>query len=259
MLLVISPAKSLDFESPLPTQQHSQSDFLKQSRQLIKEARELSPAQIGQMMKISDKLATLNHERFNHWSTPFTLDNARAAAFAFKGDVYQGMAADTFSKEDHQFAQEHLRILSGLYGLLRPLDLIQPYRLEMGTRFENSKGPNLYHFWGNEITDGLNKQIAATQSQVLLNLASNEYFKAVKPKLINADIITPVFKDQKNGQYKIISFWAKRARGLMASYVIRNRITEPSKLVEFDTDGYYYSEAESSDKQMVFLRDHNDA
>jgi cytoplasmic iron level regulating protein YaaA (DUF328/UPF0246 family) len=256
MLLVISPAKSLDFESPLPTQQHTQSDFLEQSQTLINQARELSPAQIGSMMKISDKLAELNHQRFHSWETPFTHDNARAAAFAFKGDVYQGMEAETFSDADYKFAQQHLRILSGLYGLLRPLDLIQPYRLEMGTRFENSAGKNLYHFWGTQITDALNQQIAASNSQVLLNLASTEYFTAVKPKLVKADIITPVFKDQKNGQYKIISFWAKRARGLMASYVIRNQITDPSKLVEFDTDGYYYSEAESTDKQMVFLRDH---
>ncbi len=255
MLTVISPAKTLDFESPLPTEEHSQPQFLKESRQLIKELRELSPDDISSLMKISPALGELNHQRFMNWKTPFTPANARAAALAFKGDVYVGLEADSFGKRDFQFAQKHLRILSGLYGLLKPLDLIQAYRLEMGTRFENSKGKDLYSFWGDKITEAINADLAAAKSNTLVNLASNEYFRSVKKKSLNAEIITPVFKDLKNGQYKIISFYAKKARGLMGAYIVKNRVKSIDALKAFDSEGYRYQPALSSASELVFTRD----
>lgn len=255
MLTVISPAKTLDFDSPLATDEHSQPQFLKESRQLIKELQELNPEDISALMKISPALGELNHQRFMNWKTPFTPNNARAAALAFKGDVYMGMQAQNFGQRDFQFAQKHLRILSGLYGLLKPLDLIQAYRLEMGTRFENRSGKDLYTFWGNKITEALNADLAAVKSEVLVNLASNEYFKAVKKKNLNAEIITPVFKDRKNGQYKIISFYAKKARGLMSAYIVENRVTSVEGLKSFDSDGYCYQAAQSSASELVFIRD----
>lgn len=255
MLMVISPAKTLDFESKLATSEHSQPSFLKQSRQLVKELRSLSPDDLSSLMKLSPALAELNHRRFMNWKTPFTPDNARPAALAFKGDVYQGLAAETFGKRDFAFAQKHLRILSGLYGLLRPLDLIQPYRLEMGTRLANPQGRDLYTFWDEQITDALNAVLADSRSRTLINLASNEYFKAVKPKALNAEIVTPVFKDLKNGDYKIISFYAKKARGLMAAYVIQNRIKTVDGLKDFDSEGYCYQPRLSSAKELVFTRD----
>lgn len=254
MLILISPAKTLDFDTPAHTQQRSEPDFLDASRQLIDELRELAPQDISALMKISDKLGTLNYQRFADWQTPFTPDNAKQAVLAFRGDVYTGLNADDFSDDDFAFAQQHLRILSGLYGLLRPLDLIQPYRLEMGTKFANSGGKNLYEFWGERITDAINAQFSDA-GPLLLNLASNEYFSAVKPKLLNADVITPVFKDYKNGKYKIISFYAKKARGLMSAYVIKQRITDAEKLKQFDTDGYYYCPEQSTATEWVFLRD----
>ncbi|CAA0116784.1 Uncharacterised protein [BD1-7 clade bacterium] len=255
MLMLISPAKSLDFESPLATQTHTQPDFLPQSQQLIDELRELSPPAIQALMKISPQLADLNFGRFLNWQTPFTQDNSRQALLAFTGDVYQGLDVGSFSEEDFSFAQQHLRILSGLYGVLKPLDLMQPYRLEMGTKFANSQGKNLYEFWGEQVTDYLNQQLAAQGADTLVNLASNEYYKSVKPKLLNATIVTPVFKDFKNDQYKIISFYAKKARGMMAAYIIKNRITDAESIKGFDTGGYYFSAETSSDKEWVFLRD----
>lgn len=254
MLILISPAKTLDFDTPAHTQLRSEPDFLDASQQLIDELRELAPQDISALMKISDKLGTLNYQRFADWQTPFTPDNAKQAVLAFRGDVYTGLNADDFSDDDFAFAQQHLRILSGLYGLLRPLDLIQPYRLEMGTKFANSGGKNLYEFWGKRITDAINAQFSDA-GPLLLNLASNEYFSAVKPKLLNADVITPVFKDYKNGKYKIISFYAKKARGLMSAYVIKQRITDAEKLKQFDTDGYYYCPEQSTATEWVFLRD----
>jgi uncharacterized protein len=254
MLLLISPAKTLDVETPAPTVEFTQPDFLKQSRQLIKELRTLSPAAISQLMHISEKLGELNFQRFVEWKTPFTQHNAKQALFAFQGDVYTGMQAHTFSAEDIQFAQQHLRILSGLYGLLRPLDLMQAYRLEMGTGFANSRGKNLYTFWGDSITQTINAQLAQLQSTVIINLASNEYFSAVKPKVLNAEIITPIFKDEKHGQYKIISFFAKKARGMMSTYIIQNRITEPEQIKHFDTAGYSFNNHLSSERDWVFTR-----
>ncbi|WP_417765275.1 peroxide stress protein YaaA [Spongiibacter tropicus] len=254
MLMLISPAKTLDFDTPAHTAQYSQPDFLDESKALIKELRALAPQDISALMKISDKLGTLNYQRFADWQTPFAPDNAKQAVLAFRGDVYTGLDADSMSDDDLAFAQQHLRILSGLYGLLRPLDLIQPYRLEMGTKFANARGKNLYDFWGNDITEAINAQLKEA-GPLVVNLASNEYFGAVKPKALNAEMVTPVFKDFKNGKYKIISFYAKKARGLMSAYIIKNRITDAEQLKTFDVDGYYFSPEESSDNEWVFLRD----
>ncbi|MGL4212223.1 MAG: peroxide stress protein YaaA, partial [Morganella morganii] len=208
MLLTISPAKTLDYDSPLATERHTQPELLAQSEALMETCRKLTPADIGSLMHISDKLAGLNAARFGEWQPDFTPDNARQAILAFKGDVYTGMQAETFSEADFDFAQQHLRMLSGLYGVLRPLDLMQPYRLEMGTKLANPRGKDLYAFWGDIITDNLNQALAAQGDNVLVNLASDEYFKAVKPEKLNAVIIKPVFLDEKNGKYKVISFYA---------------------------------------------------
>ena len=202
-------------------------------------------------MSLSDKLGALNYQRFQEWQTPFTADNARPAVLAFKGDVYQGLDAENMSDEDLNWAQDHLRILSGLYGLLRPLDLMQAYRLEMGTKFANDRGADLYQFWGDLITTELNKM----KTPVLVNLASNEYFKSVQKKALKAQIITPVFMDKKNDKYKIVSFYAKKARGLMSRYIIKNRITDVEQIKNFDTDGYSFNSAMSEADKWVFVRD----
>ncbi len=255
MLMVISPAKTLDYTSPLATEKYSQPRFLEQSSQLIEILREFSPSELAKLMKLSDKLAGLNVARFTEWQPEFTLDNARQAILAFKGDVYTGLDAASLSAADFDYAQQHLRILSGLYGVLRPLDLMQPYRLEMGTRLENSEGKNLYEFWGERLTDSLNQCLAEQKTSVLLNLASNEYFKAVKPKLLNGTLINVDFKDLKNDQYKIISFYAKKARGVMARYVIQHKIDSVEALKNFTEQGYYYSAEQSKPDHLVFLRD----
>jgi cytoplasmic iron level regulating protein YaaA (DUF328/UPF0246 family) len=205
-------------------------------------------------MGISDKLGVLNYDRYQEWSTPFTEDNAKQAVLAFNGDVYTGLDANSFKADEFKFAQKHLRILSGLYGLLKPLDLMQPYRLEMGTKFANQRGKDLYQFWGETITEALNKQLKSVKSDVLVNLASNEYFKSVKPKLLNAEVITPVFKDWKGDKYKIISFYAKKARGLMAAYIIKNKLTDVEAIKGFDYEGYCFNEGMSSAKEWVFTR-----
>lgn len=256
MLMVISPAKTLDYTSPLATTEFSLPRYLEQSSQLIEVLRKLSPNQLAELMKLSDKLAGLNVARFTEWQPNFTPENARQAILAFRGDVYTGLDADSLNAEDFQYAQQHLRILSGLYGVLRPLDLMQPYRLEMGTKLENSAGQNLYDFWGTRITESLNQCLAEQNTDVLLNLASNEYFKAVKPKQLKATLINVDFKDLKNGQYKIISFYAKKARGMMARYVIQNKIDSVEALKNFTVQGYYYSAEQSKSDHLVFLRDH---
>ncbi len=255
MLILLSPAKSLDFESPIKQKTYTEPAFLGESAELISALRALSPPEIGQLMKISDALADLNFGRFLNWHQPFTPENARQAVLAFQGDVYQGLEAVTFSKQDVIFAQAHLRILSGLYGVLKPYDLIQPYRLEMGSKFENNRGKNLYAFWGNLLTEYLNEILETQGSQLVINLASNEYFKSIKTKLLNADVVIPVFKDQKNGEYKIISFYAKKARGMMASFIIKHQITTTEALKAFDTAGYYFVSEDSDEKQLVFKRD----
>jgi uncharacterized protein len=254
MLSVISPAKTLDFETPATTAIHSQPDYLEQSRQLIEILRDYSPQQLSELMGISDKLAGLNAARFAEWQPPFTADNAKPAAQAFQGDVYVGLEATSFSDADNAFAQQHLRILSGLYGLLRPLDLIQPYRLEMGTRLANPAGKDLYAFWQDTLTQALDEAIAESGSRVLVNLASNEYFKAVDARRLAARVITPVFKDEKNGKYKIISFYAKKARGFMAAWMIRQRLDDPEQLKAFDVAGYAFNPAMSEGDTLVFTR-----
>lgn len=255
MLIVVSPAKTLDYESPLVTETYTQPELIDYSKQLIEVCRKLTPADVASLMKVSDKIADLNVGRFQEWSETFTLDNARQAILAFKGDVYTGLDAQTLTEADFEYAQRHLRMLSGLYGLLKPLDLMQPYRLEMGTKLANEKGTNLYQFWGNVITDKLNQAITEQGDNVLVNLASNEYFKAVKQKNLDAQVITPVFKDCKNGQYKVISFYAKKARGMMARFIIENRIESVADLTQFNTAGYTFAEDESSATELVFKRE----
>ena len=254
MLMVISPAKTLDYTTPLATTRYTQPALLEKSQQLINVARDLSPAQIASLMSISDKLALLNAQRFNDWQPNFTPENARQAILAFKGDVYTGLQAETFSEADFDFAQQHLRMLSGLYGLLRPLDLMQPYRLEMGTRLANPAGKDLYSFWGETLTEALNQALVAQGDDLLINLASDEYFKAVQPKKLNGRLIKPVFLDEKNGKFKIISFYAKKARGLMCRYIIENRLQQAEQLKQFNLDGYFFDEESSRDNELVFKR-----
>ncbi|MDX2369395.1 MAG: peroxide stress protein YaaA [Colwellia sp.] len=254
MLLVVSPAKKLDFESPLATTKTSQASLLAHSEKLIERCLELSSDQIASLMKLSDKLAGLNAARFGEWSLPFTPENARQAVLAFNGDVYSGLDANSFSNDDFNFAQQHFRILSGLYGLLKPLDLMQAYRLEMGTKLDNVRGANLYQFWGDIITNELNQALAEQGDDVLINLASNEYFKAVNKKSLNATIITPQFKDWKNGQYKMISFFAKKARGLMARYIIQNQLNSIEQVKGFDLAGYQFSGDLSQGNELIFTR-----
>ena len=254
MIIVISPAKTLDFESSPITQEHTQPDFLDDSAQLIDELRKLEPDQIGKLMSISPKLAILNSNRYFAWKRPFNMDNAKQAVLAFKGDVYTGLDADTLTAAELAFAQNHLRILSGLYGVLRPLDLIQAYRLEMGTQFKNPRGNNLYEFWGDKITQALNQDLKKQKTNILINLASIEYFQSIQPNKLNARIITPIFKDQKNGVYKIISFFAKKARGLMNRYIIQNKLTDPENIKRFDFAGYRFSEDASNQDEWIFTR-----
>jgi hypothetical protein len=254
MLIVISPAKTLDFETVPITKDHSQPGFLKESRQLVSQLKKLTPAEVSSLMKISDKLGGLNFIRFNEWKTPFTLDNSKQALLAFKGDVYTGIDAETLSSQNLKFAQKHLRILSGLYGVLRPLDLIQAYRLEMGTSLENKQSKGLYEFWASKLTDQINQDLQASKSKHLINLASKEYFKSLQADDINAEIIVPVFKDYKNGQFKIISFFAKKARGQMSAYIIRNRLKDPQELKAFNVDGYKFYKSESNKSNWVFQR-----
>lgn len=259
MLMVISPAKTLDFETPPTTAKFTQPQYLDHSQELITQLRELTPSQISELMDLSDKLAGLNAARFGSWTPAFTPENAKQALLAFKGDVYTGLAAETLSQADLDYAQQHLRMLSGLYGLLRPLDLMQPYRLEMGTKLANARGKDLYAFWGNRISEWLNEALADQGDDVLLNLASNEYFSAVKRPALNARVIDTEFRDQKNGQYKIISFYAKKARGMMTRFVISERIDKPDDLKQFDVQGYRYSKELSKADKLVFLRDEQQA
>ena len=253
MLTVISPAKKLDYSSSLRAVAHTQPTLLKHSQELLEGLKKLSPQGVCKLMGLSDKLGALNYERFQEWSAPFNEQNARQAVLAFKGDVYQGLDAGNMSNTELHWAQDHLRILSGLYGLLRPLDLMQAYRLEMGTKFATQRGGDLYSFWDGIITAELNEQLTDADA-VLLNLASNEYFKAVKQKNIRARIVTPVFMDSKDGKYKIISFFAKKARGLMAAFIIKGKITDVEDIKNFDSDGYSFNSALSEGDRWVFTR-----
>ncbi len=252
MLIVLSPAKSLDMETPPTTKLHSQPAFLDHSAQLITRLREFSPTQIGELMDLSDALSTLNVTRYASW-TPDTAEG-RQAVMAFNGDVYGGLQARTLTPKQLAYAQSRIRILSGLYGMLRPLDLIHPHRLEMGTRLDNPRGKDLYAFWGETITHALNQSAAEQGAEVLVNLASEEYFKSVKPKALAMPVITPQFEDWKNGKYKIISFYAKRARGLMARYAAVKGITDPHKLKKFTVDGYAFDKKDSDDRTWIFRR-----
>ena len=254
MFFVLSPAKNLNEKAPAPVKEFTQPDLLAEAEILMRQLRELAPQQIAELMHVSDKIALLNAERNAEWYTPFTPDNAKQAVFMFNGDVYEGIAADTLKPEQIQYLQQHVRLLSGLYGVLRPLDLMQPYRLEMGTAFANTRGKNLYEFWGDIITDLLNDTLAQAGSDILINLASQEYFKSVNTKKLKARLITPVFKDEKNGKYKIISFYAKRARGLMVRYAAEHNITDPEMLKNFDYEGYSFNAAASNESEWVFMR-----
>lgn len=256
MLILLSPAKKLDYDSLPITPQCSQPDMLNEAEYLIRKLKKMSSRQIARMMKISPVLSQLNYERYQHFHTPFTPQNAKQAILTFKGDVYTGLNAEQLSKDDLQFAQEHLRILSGLYGLLKPLDLIQPYRLEMGSRFAVSvKKTNLYQYWGDKINQAVNQALQDQGDDILINLASNEYFKAVQAKNIQGRIITPGFKDLKNGQYKSIFLWVKQARGMMARYIIKNRILRLEEIKDFSSAGYRYNAGMSTSYQWVFTRD----
>lgn len=255
MLIILSPAKTLDFENPITPHRSTRPVLLEQAALLNQALRELPARGLAELMDISDDLASLNEQRNQQWRLPFTRRNARQALFAFRGDVYTGLDADSFSEDDIAFAQKHLRILSGLYGLLRPLDLMQAYRLEMGTALQTPRGKNLYQFWGDTVTEELNKVLKTQKTEIMINLASEEYFSVVRPKALKARIVTPVFRDYKNGSYKIISFFAKKARGTMARWLIRQCMEYPAALTEFAEDGYRYSPEQSSDDELVFLRD----
>lgn len=254
MLVVISPAKTLDYETPLPTKKHTDPELLAQSKQLISVMRDYSADELRELMGVSEKIADLNVQRFKDWSVPFTPENARPAMFAFKGDVYEGLDAYSLKSKEVDYAQKHLRMLSGLYGLLRPLDLMQPYRLEMGTKLANPGGKNLYEFWGSAITDKLNAELAHQQNKTLINLASNEYFKSVKTKQLDAEVITPQFRDWKNGQYKMISFFAKKARGMMTRFIVDEKPRTADELKQFDIAGYRFSAEMSKGRDWVFIR-----
>lgn len=258
MIFVISPAKALDFETPPTTTQFTQPHYLDEAAELIGILRQRTPAEISALMDLSDQLATLNVARYESWAPPFTLGNAKQAALAFNGDVYEGLDAKTLAPDELEWAQGHLRILSGLYGMLRPLDLMQPYRLEMGTRLKNARGANLYAFWGDKLTLALNALLDAERAgggeAVLVNLASDEYFKSVKAAKLSGRVVTPVFEDWKGGRYKIISFYAKRARGLMSRFAIRKRIEDVEGLKGFDSEGYAFAPDASDADTLVFRR-----
>jgi cytoplasmic iron level regulating protein YaaA (DUF328/UPF0246 family) len=254
MLALVSPAKKLDFNEMAAPISHSQPDFLDRSAVLIKQAKKLSRADLSRLMKLSDKLTELNFERFKTYSPPFTKSNAKQAALAFNGDTYVGLDAPSLSEDDLVYAQDHLRILSGLYGMLRPLDLIQPYRLEMGSRLKNPKGADLYDFWGDDLADAIDHIAATHKESVVINLASNEYFKAARPKTMQTRVIMPVFKEVKGGVAKVLGLFAKRARGSMARYIITNRIEKSEKLKKFNEGGYAYQADLSGDDTWVFTR-----
>jgi len=252
MLVLVSPAKKLDFASEVMTHKFSQPDFLGDSEKLIKTVRKLTRDELSQLMKLSDQLSDLNYERYRAFSTPFDPSNARPAITAFKGDTYVGLDADSLSEEDMDFAQDHLRILSGLYGVLRPLDLMQAYRLEMGTKLANPSGKNLYEFWGTKLAESLDKELSEHKSNIIINCASNEYFKAVPAKALEATVITPVFKQVKEGSVRSLGMMAKRARGMMARYIIQNRIEDVEALKKFNLDGYKFQPSLSDDTTFEF-------
>jgi cytoplasmic iron level regulating protein YaaA (DUF328/UPF0246 family) len=254
MLIVLSPAKSLDYKTPVKVKAPTLPEFVSESAKLIADLKKLAPQEVADLMGLSDQLAVLNVGRYRDWSKKFTDQNSKPAIYAFDGDVYDGFDVKSLNTKAVDFAQEHIRILSGLYGALRPLDLMQPYRLEMGTTFKNARGKDLYAFWGERVTDSLKQILEKQKKPLLLNLASEEYFKVLQPKKLDCPVIAPVFQDEKDGKYKIISFYAKRARGLMARYIVENRITDPADLKGFNSDGYKYDAAQSKLEKPVFRR-----
>lgn len=259
MLIVVSPAKTLDYETPLPAFVNAtQPLHVNEAAELIAVLKEKTPAEIASLMSLSDKLASLNVARYQQWRPQFAEPDARPALFAFKGDVYTGLDVSRFDAPDLAHAQQHLRILSGLYGLLRPLDYMRPYRLEMGTDLTTPRGKNLYEFWSDALTQALNSTLAEQNDEVLINLASQEYFRAINPKKLSGRIITPQFRDEKNGQFKIISFFAKKARGQMAAWLIQQRITTPEALQGYDVDGYRFDASLSRPDAPVFTRSERD-
>lgn len=255
MLAIISPAKTLDFETKIEGFTFSQPNLTVYSQALIDICQQLSPVEVGSLMSISDKLAALNVARFSEWQLEHNKQNAKPALFAFKGDVYTGLDAESLTKAQVEYAQSHLRILSGLYGLLKPLDLMQPYRLEMGTKLANPKGKDLYAFWGNTITEHLQQAIDAQGDSILVNLASDEYYSAVKPQNLNATIVKPVFLDEKSGKYKVISFYAKKARGMMVRFMLDTQPTDIEQLKAFNYGGYWFDEESSTATELVFKRE----
>ena len=254
MLITLSPSKGQDFESASLSKKYTKPADLKDSELLIKELRKINRKQLQELMAVSENIASLNVARYQSFTTPFTIKNAKQAIFAFKGDVYSGLQLEKFSEQDYAFAQEHVRILSGLYGCLRPLDLIQPYRLEMKTRLKNARGKNLYQFWGERITKNLNKELKKQKEPVLVNLASNEYFKSVKPKLLAGRLLNINFKETKDNKTRVVAIFAKRARGLMTDYIIRHRIEKAEDMKKFELAGYKFNKALSDDKQWTFER-----
>ena len=253
MLLILSPSKTLD-EKPAFKEDFSQPVFLKETNELIDQLKQLTSENISNLMSISEKLSKLNYKRFQTFHSPFTLKNAKQALLAFKGDVYSGIATESYTDKDFAFAQKHLRILSGLYGILKPLDLMQPYRLEMGTKLSVHNFKNLYDFWGNKLTNLLDSELSKASEPILINLASNEYFKAIKTKNLKANLINIEFKENKQGKLKVIGIHAKKARGLMANYVIKNRIETPEKLKEFHLNGYNFNSELSDKNSYIFTR-----
>lgn len=259
MLTIISPAKSLDFEEKPPLKEHTLPESLNYTHKLHKEVQKLTPAELSHLMNISSDLALQNFDRFANWETSHNIENAKQAIYAYNGDVYNGLKAKDLKKKEINFAQKHLRIISGFYGLLRPLDLIKPYRLEMGVKLEleleNKK--NLYDFWTKRITNCLNHDFESQKSELLINLASHEYFKAIDPKGLHAKIVTPVFKDYKNDSYKVVAIYAKKARGLMASFIIRNQIDDKNveELKNFNLEGYEFTPSMSNKEEWVYTRE----
>lgn len=251
MIAILSPAKTLDFEA-WSLSNTSKPTFLKDAKELVAELQSYSPAKIAKLMSVSKKIAELNAERYSTFKTPFTVKNAKPALLAFKGDVYQGIDVESYKAADFKFAQEHVRILSGLYGYLKPKDLIQPYRLEMKTRLKTGRGKDLYQFWGDKITDALNEELK--KEKILINLASNEYYKAINQKKVAGSIITPVFKEKKGSEHKIVAIFAKRARGLMTDFIVRERIKKPDDLRDFSSEGYSFQKKLSTDNEYVFTR-----
>ncbi|MEE4198316.1 MAG: peroxide stress protein YaaA [Bacteroidales bacterium] len=254
MITIISPAKTLDFENTIATKEYSQPEFIEDSRILAEVLKKFSKNELAKLMNINQDLASLNYERYMQWGLPFTPQNAKQALSVFKGQVFLGLDAQSLSHEELLFAQDHLRILSGLYGVLRPLDLIQPYRLEMGTMLTSERGKNLYEFWGTKITDFINKELAKQKNKVLVNLASNEYFKSIHLKQVDGQVITPVFKEAKGNNFKVVAVYAKTARGLMSRFIIQNKIEDPEQLKAFDSNGYLYQHDLSSENEWVFIR-----